>query len=139
MPFPVPFSRSLDTSFESEQVFLSAALLIDSLVRTLQVGSLYALMALGLTLTMAVIKLPNFAHAELITVGAYAALVMSMAVSSNPFLVLATAFIVSALVALLCHRVVYRPLAKVNPSMYTMILASFAVGLDPPLHHLSVG
>ncbi len=108
---------------------MTAALLIDSLIRTVQVGSLYALMALGLTLTMAVIKLPNFAHAELITVGAFAALVMSMGVSSNPLLVLGTAFLASALVALACHRVVYRPLAKVNPSMYTMILASFAVGL----------
>ncbi|NJN84079.1 MAG: hypothetical protein HC802_18600 [Caldilineaceae bacterium] len=47
---------------------MSSALLFDSLVRTFQVGSLYALMAIGLTLTMAVIKLPNFAHAELITV-----------------------------------------------------------------------
>ncbi len=84
MPFPVPFLRSLYTPFESEQVFLSAALLIDSLVRTLQVGSLYALMALGLTLTMAVIKLPNFAHAELITVGAYAALVISMGCFEQP-------------------------------------------------------
>ena len=108
---------------------MTAALLIDSLIRTVQVGSLYALMALGLTLTMAVIKLPNFAHAELITVGAFTALVMSMGVSSNPLLVLGTAFLASALTALACHRVVYRPLAKVNPSMYTMILASFAVGL----------
>ncbi len=108
---------------------MTAALLIDSLIRTVQVGSLYALMALGLTLTMAVIKLPNFAHAELITVGAFAALVMSMGLSSNPLLVLGTAFLASALTALACHRIVYKPLAKVNPSMYTMILASFAVGL----------
>ena len=53
-------------------------LLVDSLTTTVLVGSLYALMAVGLTLTMAVIKLPNFAHAELITVGAFAALIVSM-------------------------------------------------------------
>ena len=50
---------------------MSTALFVDSLIRSIQVGSLYALMAIGLTLTLAVIKLPNFAHAELITVGAY--------------------------------------------------------------------
>ncbi len=108
---------------------MSLSLLIDSLVRTVQVGSLYALMALGLTLTMAVIKLPNFAHAELITIGAYTALVISMGISANPLLVLTAAFLVSGLVAIGCHKLVYRPLDKVSGSMYTLILASFAVGL----------
>jgi branched-subunit amino acid ABC-type transport system permease component len=93
------------------------------------VGSLYALMAVGLTLTLAVIKLPNFAHAELITVGAYAALVISLGISSNPLLVLGLAFVVAALVAWLAHRTVYRPLTRQKPSTYTMILASFATGL----------
>lgn len=108
---------------------MSLTLLVESLVRSLQVGSLYALMAIGLTLTMAVIKLPNFAHAELITVGAYAALVVSLGFSANPLVVLGAAAVATALVALLTHRTVYRPLSKRNPSMYTLILASFAVGL----------
>ncbi|MFV2092891.1 MAG: branched-chain amino acid ABC transporter permease [Hyphomicrobiales bacterium] len=108
---------------------MTLTLLIDSLVRSLQVGSMYALMAIGLTLTLAVIKLPNFAHAELITVGAYAALVVSLSISSNPLLVLGMAAVATAIVALLTHRAVYRPLSKHNPSMYTMILSSFAVGL----------
>ena len=86
-------------------------------------------MAVGLTLTMAVIKLPNFAHAELITVGAFAALVLSLYVTTNPLAVMGVAFLVAALVALVCHLVVYRPLGRRSPSTYTMILASFAVGL----------
>ena len=86
-------------------------------------------MALGLTLTLAVVKLPNFAHAELITVGAYTALVVSMGVSTHPLLVLSAAFLVSGLVAIGCHKAVYKPLGKVNTSMYTLILASFAVGM----------
>jgi branched-subunit amino acid ABC-type transport system permease component len=108
---------------------VSATLLVDSLVRTVQVGSLYALMALGLTLTLAVIKLPNFAHAELITVGAYTALVLSLAGSTNPLFLLTAAFLAAGLVAIGCHKFVYRPLGKVNSSMYTLILASFAVGM----------
>ena len=108
---------------------LSTTLLIDSLIRSLQAGSLYALMAVGLTLTLTVIKLPNFAHAELITVGAYTALLVSLGISAKPLIVLGLAFGVAAIVALLCHRVVYRPLAQQKPSTYTMILASFATGL----------
>jgi branched-subunit amino acid ABC-type transport system permease component len=108
---------------------MSTALLLDSLLRSLQVGSLYALMAVGLTLTLAVIKLPNFAHAELITVGAYVALVISLALSPHPLVVLGGAFLVAALVAWGAHRTIYRPLARRRPSTYTMILASFATGL----------
>ena len=104
-------------------------LLVDSLVRSIQVGSLYALMALGLTLTLAVIRLPNFAHAELITVGAYAALLASTWLSPHPLLILGLAFMFSAMVAVLSHWTVYRPLGKLNPSIYTMILASFSLGL----------
>ncbi len=91
---------------------MSTTLLIDSLIRSLQSGSLYALMAIGLTLTLAVIKLPNFAHAELITVGAYTALLVSLSLSSNPLVVLGLAFGVAAVVALLCHRLVYRPCSR---------------------------
>lgn len=108
---------------------LSLSLLLNSLIRSLEVGSLYALMAVGLTLTMAVIKLPNFAHAELITTGAYAALAVSLLVTNNPVLVLGGAFVAGGVIALLCHWAVYRPLAARKLSTYTMILASFAVGL----------
>jgi branched-subunit amino acid ABC-type transport system permease component len=86
-------------------------------------------MALGLTLTMTVVRLPNFAHAELITIGAYVALLVSFVISQSVPVILGFAFVGAALVALLTHRLVYRPLARLNLSTYAMILASFAVGL----------
>ncbi|HRW07602.1 MAG TPA: branched-chain amino acid ABC transporter permease [Caldilineaceae bacterium] len=108
---------------------MSTSLLIDSLVRTVQVGSLYALMAVGLTLTLAVIRLPNFAHAEYITVGAYTALVTSLWVSPNPIVVIGAALLTGSIVAFVSHRAVFRPLAARKLSSYAMILASFALGL----------
>ena len=86
-------------------------------------------MALGLTLTMTVTRLPNFAHAELITVGAYAGLLISLLVPGSLPVVLLCAMLASALVAWLAHRLVYRPLSKQHLSTYGMILASFAVGM----------
>jgi len=85
-------------------------------------------MALGLTLTFAVMRFPNFAYAEYITVGAYTALLVSMRLANLPIILIAS-FAVAALVAWLTHRAVFRPLAQLKLSMYTLILASFAVGL----------
>lgn len=108
---------------------MTLALFTDSVLRSIQVGSLYALMALGLTLTLSVVRLPNFAHAELITVGAYAGLLVSLVLPANVPIVLLGAMAASALVAWLSHRAVYRPLGRLNLGIYSMILASFAVGL----------
>ncbi|MCE2490388.1 MAG: branched-chain amino acid ABC transporter permease [Anaerolineae bacterium] len=105
------------------------ALLITSLVHSIQVGSLYALMALGITLTMRVIRLPNFAHAEFVSAGAFAALVVSIFLSRSPVVILACATLSGAAVALLSHLLVFRPMSRRKLSTYAMLLVSFAVGL----------
>lgn len=104
-------------------------LLIDSLIRSMQVGSLYALMALGITLTMSVIKLPNFAHAEYMTVGAYSALIVSQQLSTNPLVILGFSAVVTAITALASHVFVFRTYERQKSSIYIKLLASFAVGL----------
>ncbi len=108
---------------------MPTALLVTSVVNTIQIGSLYALMALGITLTFSVIRLPNFAHAEFVTVGAFAALIVSLSGEVNPFVIMTAAFVVGALVALVSHLAVFKPLEGRNVSLYTLILSSFAVGL----------
>lgn len=105
------------------------SLLTTSLVNTIQIGSLYTLMALGITLTFSVMKLPNFAHAEYITVGAFAALIVSLAGELNPLVIMLAAFVTGALVALVSHVAVFKPLEGRNVSLYSLILSSFAVGL----------
>ncbi|MDE2853564.1 MAG: branched-chain amino acid ABC transporter permease [Chloroflexota bacterium] len=108
---------------------MPTALLVTSVVNTIQIGSLYALMALGITLTFSVIRLPNFAHAEFVTVGAFAALIVSLSGEVNPLIIMGAAFVVGALVALVSHLAVFKPLEGRNVSLYTLILSSFAVGL----------
>ena len=108
---------------------MPSALLVTSIVNTIQIGSLYALMALGITLTFSVMRLPNFAHAEYVTVGAFAALIVSLSGEVNPLVIMAAAFVVGALVALVSHLAVFKPLEGRKVSLYTLILSSFAVGL----------
>lgn len=102
--------------------------LLGSVLRSILIGSIYTLMALGLTLTLSVVRLPNFAHAELITIGAYVAVLSSLISGDIPF-ALILAFATAAFVAFVCHRIVYRPLSNRGATMYTLVLASFALGL----------
>lgn len=61
-------------------------LFLQQLVNGIALGSVYALVALGLTLVYGVLKVPNFAHGSLYMVGAYVAYVMLTSVQA-PYVV----------------------------------------------------
>ena len=97
---------------------------VQALVDGIGRGSTYALLALGISLIFGVMHLVNFAHAELITVGAYLAYFLSS--KGAGWWVLAPAIVVAAVLASLAmERGVFRWLRGANP--FTMLLASFAL------------
>ena len=49
---------------------------LSQIINGLHIGSIYALVALGYSMVYGIIKLINFAHGEIIMVGAYAVYVM---------------------------------------------------------------
>lgn len=51
---------------------MTASLIIQTIVNAIVLGSLYSLMAVGLSLCFGVMKMANFAHGELVMAGAYA-------------------------------------------------------------------
>jgi branched-chain amino acid transport system permease protein len=73
-------------------------LFLQQLVNGVALGSVYALVALGLTLVYGVLKVPNFAHGSLYMVGAYVVYVMLTSVQA-PY-VIAIAVSVLAIAAL---------------------------------------
>ena len=99
------------------------------LVNSIILGSLYTLMALGLTITFSVTKIPNFAHAEFITVGGYATAVLVNFLGLSPFVALAVAFVVSGLTALCSDELVFKPLHKRGARPLFLLVASIGVGL----------
>jgi branched-chain amino acid transport system permease protein len=97
---------------------------VQTLVDGIGRGSTYALLALGISLIFGVMHLVNFAHAELITVGAYVAYYLSTRDVS--WWVLAPAIVVSAtLASVATERVAFRLVR--NSSPFTMLLTSFAL------------
>lgn len=98
--------------------------LLQNVVDGLGRGSTYALLALGITLIFGVMHLVNFAHAELITVGAYVAYALSGA--GVNWWVLAIAIIISAVMASVAvEAAAFRWVRNASP--FTMLLTSFAV------------
>jgi len=102
-----------------------AAPFLDALL----LGSLYTMMALGLTITYKVTRIPNFAHAELVTVGSYAGVVAVNAWGGGLAHALVLAFAASAAVALAADELVFKPLFKRGATPLHLLVASIGVGL----------
>ena len=97
---------------------------LQTLVDGIGRGSTYALLALGITLIFGVMHLVNFAHAELITVGAYVAYFLST--EGVGWWVLAPAIVVAAVLASVTTELVAFRWVR-NASPFAMLLTSFAV------------
>lgn len=102
-------------------------------------GSIYALIALGYTMVYGILRLINFAHGDIVMVGAYAGLFTALAVNgpAHPdlfhfFIVLLAAMAVSALLGLFIERFAYRPLRNF-PRLNLLITA---VGVSLLLENL---
>ncbi len=114
-------------------------------------GAVVALGAIGLSFTMKILRFANFSHSELLTWGAYSALIfLSFATAFGgvfdqnigPFsfglpLLLSMVFacVVTSAIALFLHKFVFKRLARSAGHM-TMVFASFGVALI--LRHLVV-
>lgn len=98
--------------------------LTQQMINAVSIGSLYALMAIGLAMVFGILRLMNFAHGDLIMVGSYAALLLLLA--GMPFWLAAIVGIAaSTLAGLVMERVAYRPI-RGAPDV-SMLLTSFAV------------
>lgn len=97
-------------------------LFLNQLINGLQIGSIYALIALGYTMVYGIVKLINFAHGDIIMVGAYAAL-LTLTGLGRPFpLAVVASMAVCVVVGVLIERVAYKPLRS-SPRISSLITA----------------
>lgn len=92
------------------------------LVNGLQTGSIYALVALGYSMVYGIILLLNFAHGDIIMVGAYAAWIAMVKLGLSPFLAILAAVATSTILGVLIERIAYRPLRSA-PRLSLLITA----------------
>ncbi|RBP69001.1 branched-chain amino acid transport system permease protein [Alkalibaculum bacchi] len=94
---------------------------IQQLINGLQVGSIYAVIALGYTMVYGIIKLINFAHGEIMMMGAYFAFMLALA-GVPVWAVFLISMTLTALLGMAVERIAYKPLRN-SPRISALITA----------------
>jgi branched-chain amino acid transport system permease protein len=107
---------------------------IQLLADAVSLGSIYALVALGIGLTFGVMRMINFAHGDLIMLGAYALVLPTAADFAPPLIgawpavaMIAAIIAIVAFAALLTERFAFRPLRRREVDGATLLISSFAI------------
>lgn len=80
----------------------------------LSLGSIYALIALGYTMVYGIAKMLNFAHGDIIMVGAYAILT-TLNMGGSPIVAIVASIITCTVLGILTEKLAYKPLRGASP------------------------
>lgn len=105
---------------------MTVELAVQQLINALGLGSIYALMALGLAIVFSILGLLNFAYGELLAVTSYTMFLLIK--EQVPFAVAAIPGVAAAIItSLVIERVAFRPLR--GAPFLTILFSSFAMAI----------
>ena len=107
---------------------------LNYLVSGLSLGSVYAIIALGYTMVYGIAKMLNFAHGDVIMVGAYICFFAFTRYGLNPFLSVILAMLVCTCLGIVIEKLAYKPL-RAAPSLAVLITA---IGVSYLLQNLAL-
>ena len=106
---------------------------IQTLISGLSLGSIYALIALGYTMVYGIAKMLNFAHGDIIMVGAYAVITTVFSAHMPALLAVVISIVVCAVLGVTIEFLAYKPLRKA-PTLAVLITA---IGISYLLQNLA--
>lgn len=89
---------------------VSSDVIIQVMIWGLYAGCIYILLAIGLNLIFGVMKVVNFAHGELLMLGAYVTFTFYALSGFNPYVLLAASLPVLVVVGVIIERTCFRPI-----------------------------
>lgn len=95
---------------------------IYNLINGISLGSVYAIIALGYTMVYGIAKMLNFAHGDVIMVGAYISFSATVYLGIPPVISLLLAIVGCTLLGILIEGLAYRPLRQA-PALAVLITA----------------
>ncbi|WKV52990.1 MULTISPECIES: branched-chain amino acid ABC transporter permease [Dickeya] len=104
---------------------MDLAVFLQQVVNGMSLGSMYALIAIGYTMVYGVLRLINFAHADIMMVGAFMALLgfTSLGLPFGAAVILA--ILIAALLGIAIDQIAYRPLRQA--SKISMLITAIGV------------
>jgi neutral amino acid transport system permease protein len=102
--------------------------IIQALFNGIAVGSIIALAAVGLTLTLDILRLSNFAHGDFLTVGAYFAWWIN-GHSINIWLSMVIAAVGTVILMLISEQLLWKPMRNKRSSSTSLIIVSIGLAL----------
>lgn len=96
--------------------------LLFNLINGISLGSVYAIIALGYTMVYGIAKMLNFAHGDVIMVGAYVCFCSMNYLNLPPLVAVLLSIIVCTVLGIVIERLAYKPLRSA-PSLAVLITA----------------
>lgn len=93
------------------------------LINGISLGSVYALIALGYTMVYGIAKMLNFAHGDVIMVGAFTTYTLCSTFRLPPVVGILAAVVVCTVLGMTIEKIAYKPLRKASSSLAVLITA----------------
>ncbi|HEY5741924.1 MAG TPA: branched-chain amino acid ABC transporter permease, partial [Terrimicrobiaceae bacterium] len=100
---------------------------VQQAINAIQLGSIYALIALGYSMVYGVLTMINFAHGDIFMVGAFLCLLVASLISLPFPIILIIVMVGTGLLGALIERLAYRPLR--NAPRVSAIITALGCGL----------
>lgn len=96
---------------------------LSSLINGVSLGSVYAIIALGYTMVYGIAKMLNFAHGDVIMVGAYITFIVMNNAGLPVWLAILLSVVVCTALGMLVEKLAYKPLRNAASSLAVLITA----------------
>ncbi len=95
---------------------------LSNLINGISLGSIYAVIALGYTMVYGIAKMLNFAHGDVIMIGAYVVYLASVRAGLHPLIAVVVSMIACTVLGITIEKIAYKPLRQ-STSLAVLITA----------------
>lgn len=108
---------------------------VSYLINGISLGSVYAIIALGYTMVYGIAKMLNFAHGDVIMIGAFVVLTIMTQTGMGPVVAVLISIVVCTVLGMVLEKVAYKPLRNASSSLAVLITA---IGVSYLLQNLAL-
>ena len=96
---------------------------VQFLINGISLGSVYAIIALGYTMVYGIAKMLNFAHGDVIMIGAYTVLTLMTGAGVHPLIAVLIGMVACTALGITIEKIAYKPLRNASSSLAVLITA----------------